>query len=190
MKALRSLIHFVGLTEDEENHTGRLVVQERPTPLAAEPLPTPGVPMSVAPAVATPDAMTPESARRPVVSPAPVTEHAPIRPARPVAALPVPVAPSVGEEVNRIETVHPSTFNDVRRIGEVFREGVPVIMNLTGVEHADAVRMVDFATGLIFGTHGNITRVTERVFLLTPQTVAATEDEPKVVERDFAMLNG
>ncbi|GAA2310290.1 cell division protein SepF [Streptomyces kunmingensis] len=72
------------------------------------------------------------------------------------------------EEGRRIGTVTPDSFRDARRIGEMFRDGVPVIMNLTAMEPSDAKRVVDFAAGLIFGLRGSIDRVATRVFLLTP----------------------
>ncbi|GHJ38613.1 cell division protein SepF [Streptomyces sp. TS71-3] len=72
------------------------------------------------------------------------------------------------DQGQRIGTVTPDSFRDARIIGEMFREGVPVIMNLTAMEPADAKRVVDFAAGLIFGLRGSIDRVASRVFLLTP----------------------
>jgi cell division inhibitor SepF len=81
----------------------------------------------------------------------------------------VRVASDTAEEKGRrIGTVTPDSFRDARAIGELFREGVPVIMNLTGMEPGDAKRVVDFAAGLIFGLRGSIDRVSSRVFLLTP----------------------
>lgn len=74
-------------------------------------------------------------------------------------------------DLRRIVTVHPSTYNEARVIGEAFRDGVPVIVNLTGMSESDARRMVDFSAGLVFGLHGAIERVTPRVFLLTPVSV-------------------
>ncbi|WP_030560127.1 cell division protein SepF [Streptomyces aureocirculatus] len=68
----------------------------------------------------------------------------------------------------RIGTVTPDSFRDARGIGELFRDGVPVIVNLTAMDPADAKRVVDFAAGLIFGLRGSIDRVAHRVFLLTP----------------------
>ena len=62
----------------------------------------------------------------------------------------------------RITTLHPRTYNEARTIGEHFREGTPVIMNLTEMDDADAKRLVDFAAGLIFGLHGTIERVTQQ----------------------------
>ncbi|MEU7699380.1 MULTISPECIES: cell division protein SepF [unclassified Streptomyces] len=68
----------------------------------------------------------------------------------------------------RIATVSPDGFRDARGIGELFRDGVPVIVNLTAMESNDAKRVVDFAAGLAFGLRGSIERVATRVFLLTP----------------------
>lgn len=80
-------------------------------------------------------------------------------------------APSPAVDLARITTIHPHTYNDARRIGEEFREGVPVIMNLTEMDDTDAKRIVDFAAGLVFGLHGTIERVTNKVFLLSPVNV-------------------
>ena len=84
------------------------------------------------------------------------------------AEAPEPVA---APDLRRIVTVHPSTYNEARVIGESFRDGVPVIVNLTNMNESDARRMVDFSAGLVFGLHGAIERVTPRVFLLTPASV-------------------
>ncbi len=86
--------------------------------------------------------------------------------------------PVVVEDLRRIVTVHPATYNEARVIGEAFREGTPVIMNLTGLSESEAKRMVDFAAGLVFGLHGAIERVTNRVFLLSPATVEVESDRP------------
>lgn len=75
---------------------------------------------------------------------------------------------SAQETGRRIGTVTPDSFRDARHIGELFRDGVPVIINLTSMEPSDAKRVVDFAAGLIFGLRGSIERVSNRVFLLTP----------------------
>jgi cell division inhibitor SepF len=86
----------------------------------------------------------------------------------------------------RITTVHPASYNEARTIGERFRDGMPVIMNLTDMEHADAKRLVDFAIGLTFGLHGSIERVTAKVFLLSPQDVDVTaEDKARIREGGF-----
>jgi cell division inhibitor SepF len=84
-------------------------------------------------------------------------------------------------DMARITTVHPRTYNEARVIGEHFRDGVPVIMNLTEMEDADAKRLVDFAAGLIFGLRGTIERVTSKVFLLCPPNVdVSSEDKERI----------
>jgi cell division inhibitor SepF len=89
-------------------------------------------------------------------------------------------------DLARITTLHPRTYNEARTIGEHFREGTPVIMNLTEMVDSDAKRLVDFAAGLIFGLHGSIDRVTSRVFLLSPANVEVTaEDKARMAERGF-----
>ena len=80
-------------------------------------------------------------------------------------------APAPAAELRRITTVHPRSYNDARTIGEAFRSGIPVIINLTDMDDADAKLLVDFSAGLIFGLHGAIERVTNKVFLLSPATV-------------------
>ncbi|WP_182114110.1 MULTISPECIES: cell division protein SepF [unclassified Actinotalea] len=80
-------------------------------------------------------------------------------------------------ELRRITTVHPRSYNDARVIGEAFRSGTPVIMNLSEMTDADAKRLVDFSAGLIFGLHGAIERVTSKVFLLSPEHVEVTGEE-------------
>ncbi|MFF6993924.1 cell division protein SepF [Streptomyces sp. NPDC008313] len=90
----------------------------------------------------------------------------------------VKVASDAAQETGRrIGTVTPDSFRDARGIGELFRDGVPVIMNLTAMEPADAKRVVDFAAGLTFGLRGTIERVATRVFLLTPANTEIVSGE-------------
>lgn len=74
-------------------------------------------------------------------------------------------------DMNEIVTVHPKQYSDARVIAENFREGVPVIMNLSELEDPDAKRIIDFAAGLVFGMRGSIERITNKVFLLSPVNV-------------------
>ena len=99
-----------------------------------------------------------------------------------VAPEPAPAPP----QPYRITTLHPRTYNEARTIGERFRDGMPVIMNLTEMDDADAKRLVDFAAGLSFGLRGSIERVTAKVFLLSPQNVDVTaEDKARIREGGF-----
>lgn len=105
--------------------------------------------------------------------PRPVEREAQVTPMpRPTIA----PAPEPAADLRRISTVHPTTYNEARAIGEAFRDGTPVIMNLSGMSETEAKRMVDFAAGLVFGLHGTIERVTSRVFLLSPADVEIAGD--------------
>lgn len=95
----------------------------------------------------------------------------------------------VNDEKSRryqITTLHPTTYNEARAIGEHFRDGYPVIMNLTEMDEADAKRLVDFAAGLAFGVRGSMERVTNRVFLLSPPNIqVSAEDKARIAEGGF-----
>ena len=105
---------------------------------------------------------------------------------RPAAGAPAQRPTSVVAPMSRITTLHPRTYNEARVIGENFRDGVPVIMNLSEMADGDAKRLVDFAAGLVFSVHGTIERVTNKVFLLSPPNVTvAAEDKQRIVEGGF-----
>jgi cell division inhibitor SepF len=131
-----------------------------------------------------------------------IQESAPVRETRPervrsrnasVADInerrrPAAPAPAVGvvAELSRITTLHPSTYNEARAVGEQYRDGTPVIMNLSEMNDADAKRLVDFAAGLIFATRGSIERVTNKVFLLSPPNVTvAAADKARIAQDGF-----
>ena len=89
-------------------------------------------------------------------------------------------------ELSRITTLHPRTYNEARTVGENFRDGTPVIMNLSEMDDTDAKRLVDVAAGLVFATRGSIERVTNKVFLLSPPNVTvAAEDKQRIAEGGF-----
>jgi cell division inhibitor SepF len=114
--------------------------------------------------------------------PAPVSDLAERR--RPTA-VPVGAVGTVAE-LSRITTLHPRTYNEARTVGENYREGTPVIMNLSEMDDNDAKRLVDFAAGLVFATRGTIERVTNKVFLLSPANVSvAAEDKERIAENGF-----
>ncbi|MBC7558008.1 MAG: cell division protein SepF [Dermatophilaceae bacterium] len=126
----------------------------------------------------------------------PARQDAPARQEHSAAVTPLPARTPMARVVrdvevgalNRISTIHPRTYNEAKNIGESFREGTPVIMNLTDLDDADAKRLVDFAAGLVFGLHGSIERVTSKVFLLSPAHVEVTANEvepPKAASRGF-----
>ena len=111
--------------------------------------------------------------------------------AEPLRSVAAPVPPAVPEQrerpttgaaaLSRITTLQPRSYRDARTIGERYRSGVPVIMNLTELEAAEAKRLVDFAAGLVFALHGGFDKVTNRVFLLTPADVEVSADDARML---------
>ena len=83
-------------------------------------------------------------------------------------------------EMNEILTVHPRQYRDAQVIAESFREGIPVIINLSQMSEPEARRLVDFASGLSQGLYGKIERVTNKVFLLSPAHIAVSGDPAEV----------
>ncbi|MCL3818471.1 cell division protein SepF [Aeromicrobium sp. zg-Y869] len=97
---------------------------------------------------------------------------------------------STPSDLARIETVTPRTYNDARTVGEHYRSGVPVIMNLSEIDDDGAKRLVDFAAGLVFAIHGSINRVTAKVFLLSPENISVTdEDRQRIAAGGFFNQN-
>lgn len=91
------------------------------------------------------------------------------------------------QSMDRIISITPRTYSgEARLIGEHYREGKPVIMNLSDMEESERKRLIDFASGLVFGHHGSIERVTPKVFLLTPPNVSVSvEDKNSVAQASF-----
>jgi cell division inhibitor SepF len=116
--------------------------------------------------------------------PTPVQNRAPVTQLRrPTSSRQAPA-----QEMNEILTVHPRQYKDAQLIAENFREGIPVIINLSQMSESDARRLVDFASGLSQGLYGKIERVTSKVFLLSPAHVAVSGDQAELdsdVEASF-----
>lgn len=73
--------------------------------------------------------------------------------------------------------VSPSTFNDVQEVADNFKSSQPVIVNLQGVDRDLSRRLIDFASGLCYGLEGNMERVADQVFLLTPSGAEVSDDD-------------
>lgn len=106
-------------------------------------------------------------------TPRPVSTRAPVTPLRKVTPTQTPAA----NAMNEILTVHPTEYRDAAAIAESFRDGIPVILNLSRMSDTDAKRLIDFASGLSMGLKGRIERVTSKVFLLSPEHIVVNRDE-------------
>jgi cell division inhibitor SepF len=128
---------------------------------------------------------------------APTAPAAPVAHAVPATGNKAPVTPlrqkpttrTAGPvDMNEILTVHPRQYKDAQVIAESFREGIPVIINLSQMSEPDARRLIDFASGLSQGLYGKIERVTNKVFLLSPAHVSISGEQAEAdsdVEASF-----
>jgi cell division inhibitor SepF len=91
-----------------------------------------------------------------------------------------------GSPMSKITTLRPKDYSEARTIGERFRDGQPVIMDLVSMENADAKRLVDFAAGLAFALRGSFDKVATKVFLLAPADVdVSAEERRRIAEAGF-----
>ncbi|MSZ49018.1 MAG: DUF552 domain-containing protein, partial [Actinobacteria bacterium] len=84
-----------------------------------------------------------------------------------------------------IITLQPRSYSESRKVGEHYREGNPVIINLDDMEEGERKRLVDFASGLVFGLHGRIERISLKVFLLSPANVSVSNEEKSAAQASF-----
>jgi cell division inhibitor SepF len=87
----------------------------------------------------------------------------------------------------RVHLVQPTAFNDAQEIGDKFRDGFSVLMNLQSVNPELGRRLVDFASGLAYGLAGSMQPVADKVFLITPEGVQVSAEERRrfLEERGF-----
>ncbi len=160
--AMKRLGMYLGLVEDDPGYEGASGAGYG----YHDPTPTTTMPRAADPAAAAPAGVATLHRREAAPSPA--------------------ADPSV--DPYAIHTIHPKSYNDARRIGEEYRAGAPVIMNLSEMTDSDAKRIVDFAAGLVFAMHGSIERVTQKVFLLSPANVDV-RDAPAVQQARDGFFN-
>ncbi|PZE80035.1 cell division protein SepF [Curtobacterium sp. MCBD17_032] len=182
---LKKTMVYLGLADEEleyEDEQQTAPTQARQS--VAAPAAQQDTPAAAAPAVAATAAAPATSAPAAVAVKPPHTSQrgaqvTPLRRSHTTAQKATPV-----QEMNEILTVHPREYKDAQSIAESFRDGIPVIINLSQMTETDARRMIDFASGLSLGLYGKIERVTNKVFLLSPAHIAVS-GEPAEVESDI-----
>ena len=159
--AFKRVANYLGLVDDEEDL--QPIVEPQPTvrtSRAVRSIPVEPAPSWAAPAVK-------------------------VTPVQSVAVANIPVQQEL-PVMDQIFTIHPRFYNEARTVGEKYRSGQPVLMNLSDMDESERKRLVDFASGLVFGHYGSIERVTSKVFLLTPPNVrVSTEGKVAATEASF-----
>jgi len=152
--------NYLGLVdEEEETQSFQAAPESSPAVRSVQQAPRPSFNPIPAPA-------------RSSVASAPAPSYVPVQEALPI--------------MDQIFTIHPRFYNEARTVGERYRQGQPVLMNLSDMDESERKRLVDFASGLVFGLHGSIERVTSKVFLLTPANVrVSTENKTAAAEASF-----
>jgi cell division inhibitor SepF len=163
--AFKRVANYLGLVDDELE-TPPVVEPERPARLSRAVRSVPSTPTSETPAWAAPSVKVAPVQTTPVQQSVPVQQELPV--------------------LDQIFTIHPRFYNEARTVGEKYRQGQPVLMNLSDMDESERKRLVDFASGLVFGHFGSIERVTSKVFLLTPPNVrVSTEGKVAATEASF-----
>lgn len=86
----------------------------------------------------------------------------------------------------RVHFVVPESFNDAQDVGNKFKDSIPVILNLQGVEPSLSIRIIDFASGLTYALDGGMQKIADKTFLLTPRNVeVSAEEKARLIERGF-----
>ena len=86
----------------------------------------------------------------------------------------------------RVHLVIPKSFNDAQQVADKFKDSVPVILNLQGVETDLSKRLIDFASGLTYALDGGMQRIADKVFMLTPRNVEiSAEERARLIEKGF-----
>jgi cell division inhibitor SepF len=106
-------------------------------------------------------------------------------PARPTAQL-RSVRAANGRSDVRVHLVIPKSFNDAQQVADKFKDSVPVVLNLQGVENDLSKRLIDFASGLTYALDGGMQRIADKVFMLTPRNVEiSAEERAQLIEKGF-----
>lgn len=132
-------------------------------------------------------ATAPLTARR-YAEPSEGTSVAAVRPVREpqeppngvtVQPRPAVVRPITPTHAAKVYVVAPSKFADAQEIGDRFKNGQPVIVNLQGNDRELARRMIDFCSGVTYALSGSMDKVADQVFLLTPSNVEVSAEEKR-----------
>ena len=85
----------------------------------------------------------------------------------------------------QIAVVRPRNFRDALTIGTYYRQDIPVIIDLGGMDNAEAWRIIDFASGLILGLRGEIERLSRRTFLIVPEGTTLLTAHQSLTDEGF-----
>jgi len=90
---------------------------------------------------------------------------------------------------SRVFIAGPKEFEEIQVIADNFKDNIPVIINLQDVDQDLAKRVIDFCSGLTYALEGNIRKVAEKVFLITPYNVEVSSEEENEILKEQGFYN-
>mgnify|MGYP002514118027 CR=1 FL=1 len=81
--------------------------------------------------------------------------------------------------------IKPTTVDDAREITETLLSGSTVILNLEGLDLEVAQRIIDFTSGATFAINGNLQKISNFIFLVTPTNVDISGDLHDLLNSSF-----
>ena len=90
---------------------------------------------------------------------------------------------SIESARSRPRTLTPESFADAKEVGDEFKRGTPVVVNLQGLDRDLVRRLVDFASGICYALDGSMEKLAPQVFLLTPEGLDVSDDDRRRIEQ-------
>lgn len=81
--------------------------------------------------------------------------------------------------------IKPNSMEDTREITETLLSGRTVILNLEGMDLEIAQRIIDFTSGSTFAIDGNLQKISNYIFLVTPANVDISGDMQDLLNTSF-----
>ena len=182
MSFFKKAVVWLGLNEEYPTDDRAIVEPPRPERPATSPAPTRIPPSRPASAPAEPVVRREPAASRPVVSSSGFSDSS-------VRVIPIDdddtssdassgtVRPVAAPLTTKPQLIVPASFNDAQQVADAYKDGKPVIVNMQNAERDLARRLIDFSSGLCYGLGGQMERVADQVYLLTPQDVKVADEE-------------
>jgi cell division inhibitor SepF len=91
-----------------------------------------------------------------------------------------------GGSVASMHVVTPRSFNDAQQVADEFKRSKPVIINLQQTDRELSKRLIDFSSGMTYALGGGMQRISQGIFLLTPEDVeVSAEEKARLLEGGF-----
>ncbi|MBQ5951778.1 MAG: cell division protein SepF [Lachnospiraceae bacterium] len=83
--------------------------------------------------------------------------------------------------------IRPSTVEDAREISDTLINGRAVVINLEGLHLELAQRIIDFTSGACYSIRGNLQKISNYIFIVTPQNIELSGDFQEYFAGNSAM---